>query len=236
MEIKYMLVIDTASDCTLIYLSCFIQSHVFRTCPVESQWPCMGEEKAAVFPVFHKGSAAFLDIVCKTWKNCRGWGSVEIKKMGFVLLKGIQYQCFFIVSLIEKLEISYSIYPPLLLESGFLLGYMSMRSCHTVFNKLGCYFERILPDSLLGFTLCSDRLNWHVPVNTISYWDPKILIILKICFLLALSSTGYSWEYSWEYIPENSVLLPMSSVDSLKFIWFLFPPGWFPFLHVNTHS
>lgn len=41
----------------------------------------------------------------------------------------------------------------------FSLSYLRMRSCLTAFNKLGCYFEKILPDSLLGFVLCGDT--WH---------------------------------------------------------------------------
>lgn len=40
-----------------------------------------------------------------------------------------------------------------------LLSYMRMGSCHTELNKLGCYFEKILPDSLLGFVLRGDI--WH---------------------------------------------------------------------------
>jgi len=44
-------------------------------------------------------------------------------------------------------------------RTHFSLSYMRMESCCTAFNKVGYDFEKILPDSLLGFILCGDT--WH---------------------------------------------------------------------------
>lgn len=84
---------------------------------------------------------------------------MEIQKMGFALLKRIQCQWFFYSESHSKTRNLILHVPPTATRICFLLGCMRMGSCHTVFNKLGCYFEKILPDSLLGFILCSDRLN-----------------------------------------------------------------------------
>lgn len=46
---------------------------------------------------------------------------------------------------------------------------MRMGSRCTASNKLGCYFERILPDSLLGFLLWDDMWHCCVPISTLSY-------------------------------------------------------------------
>lgn len=48
-----------------------------------------------------------------------------------------------------------------------------------------------------------------------SYWDRNPLVVVKINFPLALSSTDYSLNFT--------VLVPMSNIDSLKFIWTFFP-------------
>lgn len=84
---------------------------------------------------------------------------MEIKKMGFALLKCIQCHGFFYTEFYRKTGNLILHIPPTATRICFLPGYMRMGSCHTVFNKPGCYFEKILPDSLLGFVLRSDRWN-----------------------------------------------------------------------------